>query len=318
MPASRSSSTPTAEEAPDEVKSREDENKEDVEQVLEDVGSSLSKEAKVSKVDDSDPEQQSPIKNKTHFSILTTTSSSDTSGIPGAFRVAPSTGTRSSSIEIYENSEISNHIETTEHSAPDATITTNEITDNEITDADVEVASGITSPKVMTAYLVQEKPVAEVETIKPFYQRTEGKRTIGLVACLVVGMSVLVGVLLASRGAELEEELVPSMAPSQAPTFDPRPTLEVVQGRGVVNCGIEDVAEGAETFVQYNTDFCRGLAAILFGDPEKFNSVSVGDDRYDKLLGREVDVLFAGDTLTVEKMIKEVRTTLYTVSSLVF
>ena len=257
------------------------------------------------------PEQQNSSKNlnqsqsrKTSLSESqsspSTSQTAASSGIPGAYRLAPSRSTRSSPIATNETSDFSNNTETNdtfENNSP-----------AEIADADVEAAA---AGEVTTAYLVQDK-FAEVEEIKPFCQRKEGRRTIALVTFLLAAMAILLGVLLtqaraSNQDAELEEPLVPSMSPSQAPTFDPRSTLQVVQDRGVVRCGIEDVAEGDEKFGKYNMDFCRGLAAILFGDPTRFNAVSVGDDRYVKLLGRKVDVLFAGDTLTLEKTIKEVR-----------
>ena len=240
--------------------------------------------------------------------------STASSGIPGAYRMAPSS-TRSSSIEIEanESSDFSNTAETNENSG----ITTAETAD---VDADVEAAvaaaggagAATENHPVSTAYLVQDE-LAEVVEMKPFYKRKEGRRTITLVTFLLVAMAILLGVLLTlarrrKQDAELNEQLVPSMSPSQAPSFDPRPTLQVVQDRGVVKCGIEDVAEGDEKFGKYQMDFCRGLAAVLFGDPARVSPVSVGDDRYEKLLGRQVDVLFAGDTFTLEKAIKEVRT----------
>merc|ERR1712238_213050 len=275
------------------------------------------------------PEQQNSSKNlnpsqsrKASLSESQSRTSSATSqtaafsDVPGAYRVA-SSSTRSSSIEIEanESSDFSNTTETNENSG----ITTAETADVDV-DADVEATAGgggaaTENHPVSTAYLVQDK-LAEVVEIKPFYQRKEGRRTIALVTFLLVAMAVLLGVFLTlarrrKQDAELDEQqldeqLVPSMSPSQAPTFDPRPTLQVVQDRGVVKCGIEDVDEGGdEKFGKYQMDFCRGLAAVLFGDPARFSPVSVGDDRYEKLLRREVDVLFAGDTFTLEKAIKE-------------
>ena len=58
---------------------------------------------------------------------------------------------------------------------------------------------------------------------------------------------------------------------------------------------------------EYNIDQCRALAATVFKDPTKINLVTVGaDDRYERLLNREVDALYAGDTFTLEKSIREV------------
>ena len=294
-----SPSSATANEAPD-AKAKPDESS--VKAAEENVASKP--KAKVGNAND--PESRS--KKKTNLAPSESRSGSATSGTPGAYRI---TGMGSSSQdETQEASDQSQTIDDTIEQSEEITAPT--ITTHELTDADAEGTNGSTSsPQVTTAYLVREKVVAEVEPIKPFYQRKEGKRTILLVTLLIVGMAVLLGVLL-NQDAQQAEELMPTMAPTQSPTFDPRPTLEVVQDRGVLNCGLEDfVTEGAENFGQYNEDFCRGLAAVVFGDPEKFEPVYVGDDRYDKLLGREVDVLYAGDTFTLAKSIKEVRTKLY-------
>ena len=243
--------------------------------------------------------------------------------IPGAFRVPgisssttgpssttepASTTNRSSSIEsINENSE---DITSEDNISPRDTTSSSD----QITTADVEAATIASPPtlnhEVTTAYLVQDE-LAEVQPIQPFYKRREGKITIALVIFLLLIMAVLLGVFLGGlyKNDKLDG-LSPTMAPTLSPTFDPRSTLEVVQDRGFLNCGLEDVAEGGDaSFIQYNTDFCRGLAAVVFGDPEKYKKVIVNnDDRYEKLLDREVDVLYAGDAFTLEKGIREVRT----------
>lgn len=294
-----SPSSATAKEAPD-AKAKPDESS------VKAAGENVASKPKAKVGNANDPESRS--KKKTNLAPSESRSGSATSGTPGAYRI---TGMGSSSQdETQETSDQSQTIDDTIEQSEEITAPT--ITTHELTDADAEGTNGsVSSPQVTTAYLVREKVVAEVEPIKPFYQRKEGKTTILLVTLLIVGMAVLLGVLL-NQDAQQAEELMPTMAPTQSPTFDPRPTLEVVQDRGVLNCGLEDfVTEGAENFGQYNEDFCRGLAAVVFGDPEKFEPVYVGDDRYDKLLGREVDVLYAGDTFTLAKMIKEVRTKLY-------
>lgn len=100
---------------------------------------------------------------------------------------------------------------------------------------------------------------------------------------------------------------LPSDAPTLPPTFDPRPTLAIVQDRGVVNCGIDDLEEGNVNLNGFNIDQCRGLAATIFGNPTKINLVVVSDkNRFAKLDTREVDVLFAGTPFTLENLIREV------------
>jgi len=157
--------------------------------------------------------------------------------------------------------------------------------------------------------------VAQAEKVKPYVQRKEGQLTIVIVGGLLACLAILLGIFL-SRGENNDEasELVElTDRPTTSPTFDPRPTLAIVRDRGVVNCGIEDVnREGGVNLGEYNIDQCRALAATIFKDPTKMNLVTVGaDDRYERLLNHEVDVLYAGDTFTLEKSIREVSVSIY-------
>ncbi len=179
------------------------------------------------------------------------------------------------------------------------------------------------APPVLSAYLVQDEDddapqmeIAEAERIKPFFQRREGQLTIVITGALVACLVTLLGVFL-SRGDNNDENstllLEVTDKPTPSPTLDPRATLTIVQERGAVNCGIEDYnREGGVNLGEYDIDQCRALAAIIFGDITKINLVTVGaDDRYERLLNHEVDVLYAGDTNTLEKSIREVRDAVY-------
>ena len=175
-----------------------------------------------------------------------------------------------------------------------------------------------------TAYLVEDRdelenlPSAEVvdpdefkgPEPKPFHRRREGRITLAVVGLLLLAVAVLLGVFYSnnsSGGTQLAAE-VPTASPTQAPTFDPRPTLQVVQDRGVARCGVENEAAGEVRFGQYTADLCRRLAAAIFGDPSRIRLVPVDDnDRYGRLSNREVDVMIAGDSFTVEKLVREVR-----------
>ena len=157
--------------------------------------------------------------------------------------------------------------------------------------------------------------IAEAEKVKPYLQRKEGQLTIiivfGLMACLVV----LLGTFLSREGNRNEASSSNALfdgvtpVPTLAPTYDPRPTLTIVKERGSVKCGIEDEnRQGGVNLGEYNIDQCRALAATVFGDITKIELVIMGaDDRYERLANHEVDVLYAGDTLTIEKLIREVR-----------
>ena len=186
----------------------------------------------------------------------------------------------------------------------------------ETTEADEEAC------RLPSAYIVEDveendKEIVQAEKLKPYFQRREGQLTFIIVGGLMACLAILLGVFL-SRGdnnGEVTALVEVTDRPTSAPTLDPRPTLTIVRERGVVNCGIEDVnREGGINLAEYNVDQCRALAATIFGDPTKMNLVIVGaDDRYEKLLNHEVDVLFAGDSFTLEKLVREVRDSNYTV-----
>ncbi|KAL9186171.1 hypothetical protein ACHAXT_005409 [Thalassiosira profunda] len=219
----------------------------------------------------------------------TTTSTPSTLG-PGAHRIVGWRASESTDVEGGDAPPQANH----ELDAPG-------------TSALVEASA---DPHVAEAYLVegQDAPLAEAEEVEPFFKRKEGKVTLLVVGGLVAALAILLGVFL---GRKTEEEPmpsdVPSSMPSGMPSFDDSPTLDTVRERGVLNCGIEDVTtEGDVNLGGNDVDQCRGVAAVIFGDPDKVNLVTMGtDDHYERLEAREVDVLFAGDTFTLERLLRE-------------
>lgn len=192
-----------------------------------------------------------------------------------------------------------------------------------VLDADVEPSEEpgniVAAPVVPTAYAVAEEDeapveIAQAEKVKPFLQRKEGQVTIVVVGVLLACVAVLLVIFL-TQGRDNTTEPAPVLIeapPTSPPTFDPRPTLAIVQERGKVNCGVEDLPvfkEGVNLY-GFNLDQCRAIAATIFGDPSKINLVVVdAKNKYEKLFGRGVDVLFAGDVNTLEKQIREEPTT---------
>ena len=186
----------------------------------------------------------------------------------------------------------------------------NDTTDNNLSETGITATTEVV-PEVPSAYLVQDVEVAQAEEVKPFLKQKEGKFTILIVGFLLLSVAILLAVFLSGQGrsgvSEVKNVLLPSEAPTTSPTFDPRPTLDIVRERGVVNCGIEDLQEGDVNLNEFNIDQCRKVAAAIFGDPTKINLVIVGrNDQYEKLYDRQVDVLFTGNTFTLEKLIREV------------
>ena len=250
------------------------------------------------------PEEQ--IAQETNQDLIEQAVNESLNTLPGAFRVTPRQFDANSSVASGNLEDFAPTI----HSPP------------------VDAESGLLghpqenqtedhTPHVPSAYLVEDEDVeiAQAEQVQPFFQRKEGKLTIIVVGGLMASLAVLLGVFLTrdswdddNDAGSVQQE--PSAVPSVAPSFDPRSTLDIVRDRGVVNCGIEDTSqEGDVNLGQFNIDSCRAVSASIFGDPNKINLVIVGaDDRYERLvIGRDVDVLYAGVSFTLEKSIREVR-----------
>ena len=165
------------------------------------------------------------------------------------------------------------------------------------------------------AYPVEETPdlpVAEVEEMRPWLRRREGKLAVLAVGLLLAAVAVILGVFLSRPDPPPKPRtatgfMITSDAPTVSPTLDPRPLLTVVRERGSVRCGVEDTAvTGAVQFGRYAADLCRSVAAAVLGDPEATQLVNVGRERYQVLNDHGVDMLVAGDAWTVEKTMKEV------------
>lgn len=120
---------------------------------------------------------------------------------------------------------------------------------------------------------------------------------------ILLSVSLALGVFTTADDGLITD--VPSMQPSSSPTWDTRPTFDIVRERGYVLCGISNVAislsEGAIV------DLCRAVAAVVLGDPTKFEIVEATYfTRFDILNDREVDLLMAGVAHTVEREVREV------------
>lgn len=84
--------------------------------------------------------------------------------------------------------------------------------------------------------------------------------------------------------------------------------LAEVQSRGAVNCGVNDAVPGfgfvdeAGAFSGFDIDFCRALAAAVFGDPEavEFRALTA-EQRFTALQSGEIDVLIRNTTWTATR-----------------
>jgi len=148
------------------------------------------------------------------------------------------------------------------------------------------------------------------EPIKPFHQRREGRVVLMVISVLLVSLAVILAVFLGANGKEESDNIeaaITTSEPTMKPTYDPRSTLEIVRERGYLNCGVDGSIDwgGAVNFGAYAADFCRIVASVALGNPDKVNYTSVSGDQFIKLQERLVDVLFAGYVLTLDKAVKE-------------
>ncbi|KAL7534572.1 hypothetical protein ACHAWF_004886, partial [Thalassiosira exigua] len=124
-----------------------------------------------------------------------------------------------------------------------------------------------------------------------------------LVSLLIVSLSFILTGVIDVGGPSVEDDARPPAQPSSSPTFDPRPTLEVVQERGFVRCGLDGVTMEIGGMKE---DLCRSVAAVVVGNPDNFEKVEVtGSSRWNVLQNRDIDVLIYADTHTVVREVRE-------------
>jgi len=94
----------------------------------------------------------------------------------------------------------------------------------------------------------------------------------------------------------------------QQPEEGVQSTLQMVQDRGTLNCGVNDVVPGfgLQTedgdFEGFDVDFCKAVAAAVLGDPEavEYTPLTV-ETRLPALQAGEVDVLIRNTTWTASR-----------------
>jgi general L-amino acid transport system substrate-binding protein len=88
-------------------------------------------------------------------------------------------------------------------------------------------------------------------------------------------------------------------------------TLDDVKARGVLKCGVntgllgfgEKQADGS--WAGFDVDFCRAVAAVVLGDASKVEYLGLtAQNRFEKLISSEVDLLARNTTWTMERETK--------------
>jgi general L-amino acid transport system substrate-binding protein len=85
-------------------------------------------------------------------------------------------------------------------------------------------------------------------------------------------------------------------------------TLESVKARGALACGVSTGLPGFSekddkgNWTGFDVDYCRALAAAVFGDPSKVTYVGLNAaERFDALKAGKIDVLSRNSTWTIER-----------------
>ena len=100
----------------------------------------------------------------------------------------------------------------------------------------------------------------------------------------------------------------PARPSSAAPVAGAGGTLDRVKARGRLRCGTADALEGFErqdakgNWSGFDIDFCRAVAAAIFGDPDKVEFVPVSThQRFEALENGSIDVLDRTTTWTLSR-----------------
>lgn len=159
--------------------------------------------------------------------------------------------------------------------------------------------SNATDDVLISATLVEEE---ELEYAVAEEMSCWQKRAKILIPSLCFSLILLVSLVAwaTTKAPRPEPSEMPSEMPSIAPSQDPRPTLEIVQERGHLSCG---VASGNSPEVKFWRELCRSVAAVVLGNPD---SIVTSDpisfpERFDGIRGAAFDLVIDGDTQTIER-----------------
>ena len=125
------------------------------------------------------------------------------------------------------------------------------------------------------------------------------KKTLGIIAAAAATALILSG----CSGSDSATE-----TPATEQETATKSVLAAVQEAGVVKCGTRDalpgfaVLQGDGTHVGFDSDFCRAIAAAVFGDANAVEMVDVETaDRFTALQNGSIDVLVRNTTWTASR-----------------
>jgi general L-amino acid transport system substrate-binding protein len=126
--------------------------------------------------------------------------------------------------------------------------------------------------------------------------------------CALAGIALLAG---CGNGGGSGDDATPD-APADpthvaAETVE-SPTLDAIKARGRLNCGVNQglvgfaYTDNRGQWRGFDVDFCRGLAAAIFGNPEAVRFVPLtAETRFQALADGRIDVLWRNTSWTMER-----------------
>lgn len=126
----------------------------------------------------------------------------------------------------------------------------------------------------------------------------------------IVGVLIVASLVLAACGAGAAPTEAPAAA-TEAPAAVPSgfgSTLATVKARGNLICGVNSQVPGFGyvgadgSYSGFDVDYCRALAAAIFGDPNKIEFRPVtASERFTALQSGEIDILSRNTTWTLSR-----------------
>lgn len=147
-------------------------------------------------------------------------------------------------------------------------------------------STGTGDSVLIKATLVEEEELEYAVAEEMSWWQEHSKVLLPCLCVLLIALagSVTAAVLIVQKKNNTPSEM-PSQMPSSAPSQNSLSTIVNVQERGILRCGLS-VGETPE--LNFRRDFCRAIAAVVLGDPDKFESIDPWADGHDRWFGIKV------------------------------
>lgn len=147
-------------------------------------------------------------------------------------------------------------------------------------------SSGSKDNVLINATLVEEEELEYAVAEEMSWWQEHARVLLPCLCVLLIALagSVTAAVVVVQKRADTPSEM-PSNMPSLAPSQDLRDTIVNVQERGILRCGL---ANGDSPELKFRREFCRAIAAVVLGDPEKYEGIDPWAAGYDRWSGIQV------------------------------